>query len=178
MLKANLTERAAVGCLGCYNEGRLNFRHMDADELEEWVEGTITLCDRPTHEEYHVQDYDGLIPSHVVGEYPNYEHLIEAMRMVEDNPDTAPVAILIADDYYEEPLDPDNIQNVLCHMLAAVDSHSLDEWAMEYAIDGGIISEDHPMFSYIDWNWYAQNLLYDYSTYEYGGVTYLMPKCW
>ena len=31
-------ERIAMGCLGCYNAGRLTFKWMNADELREAIE--------------------------------------------------------------------------------------------------------------------------------------------
>ena len=32
------------------------------------------------------------------------------------------------------------------------------------------------MFSYIDWEHWAQNCMYDYHDYEYNGETYIVPN--
>jgi len=84
-------------------------------------------------------------------------------------------AVLIAHEYYGNT-DPDSVEAVLNNMLAYV--QSTDKWAMEYAIDMGIISEDHPMFSYIDWKEYAEVLLVNYRTYRCGTFTCIMPEEW
>lgn len=58
------TPRAWVGCLGCYNDGRLTGRWLDADQAQDLTDaglatenGTCTTCGA---DEFHVFDHEGL----------------------------------------------------------------------------------------------------------------------
>ena len=70
--------RVYVACLGCYNEGRLNGKWIDADEYADYEHE----CQRPTHEEYAIHDYDNM-PN--LGEYPDPEGVVETAQMVEEH---------------------------------------------------------------------------------------------
>lgn len=67
--------RVYVACLGCYNEGRLNGKWIDADEYEDYEH----KCKRPCHEEYAIHDYDTM-PD--LGEYPDPEKIVEVAEAV------------------------------------------------------------------------------------------------
>ena len=74
-----------VACLGCYNEGRLHGKWMDADELEQrwesprhWDSSTgLSQCKKPHHDEWAIHDYDG-VPN--LGEHPDIPYLIKVMQ--------------------------------------------------------------------------------------------------
>jgi antirestriction protein len=70
--------RAWVGCLACYNDGRLIGEWLDADGLED--EATLdAICQRPDHEELWVMDHENLIG----GEMSPLEAAVQA-RALED----------------------------------------------------------------------------------------------
>jgi hypothetical protein len=51
----DIVPRAWIGCLGCYNEGRLVGEWLEADDLED--EDTLAaICARPDHEELWAMD--------------------------------------------------------------------------------------------------------------------------
>lgn len=52
--------RAWVGCLACYNDGRLVGDWLDADGLED-SDTLEAICPRPDHEELWVMDHENLI---------------------------------------------------------------------------------------------------------------------
>ena len=67
--------RVYVACLGCYNEGRLNGKWVDAEEYEDYAH----KCKHPNHEEYAIHDYD-FMPN--LGEYPDVEKVVEVAEAV------------------------------------------------------------------------------------------------
>ena len=75
--------RVYVACLGCYNEGRLNGKWVDADEYEDYTHKCKHLpCPNlcfPNHEEYAIHDYD-FMPN--LGEYPDVEKVVEVAEAV------------------------------------------------------------------------------------------------
>lgn len=54
-----LQPRAWVGCLACYNSGRLVGEWLDADELED-ADSLAAICTQPEHEELWVFDQECL----------------------------------------------------------------------------------------------------------------------
>ena len=183
-------ERVAMGCLACYNEGVLAYKHMDCDELEEaWEsEGGLSLAvckadKNPLypHEEWHIQDYDGEIGrvGHYLGENPDIPELIELMKLMDDEPDRYVPAFLFATEFVGGTPTTAKVEEMADEMICIDDSmgNGIKEYFMEQAIDCGIVSEDHPVFSYIDWEWYARDCMYDYSEYNYGGDIYLVVNC-
>lgn len=53
------TPRAWVGCLGCYNGGRLIGEWLDADGLED-ADTLAAICTRPDHEELWCMDLENI----------------------------------------------------------------------------------------------------------------------
>lgn len=53
------TPRAWIGCLACYNSGRLVGEWLDADGLED-PDTLAAICTRPDHEELWAMDLDGI----------------------------------------------------------------------------------------------------------------------
>lgn len=58
MITLDSGPRVWVGCLSCYNSGRLTGDWLDVDGLEEFTVDTI--CNRPDHEEFQVMDHEGI----------------------------------------------------------------------------------------------------------------------
>lgn len=175
-------ERVALGCLSCYNEGRLTYKWLNAEQLEEaWNSGNMAkyVCDRPDdgyhiRDEWEIQDYDGEISRLRLGGWPNIENLIQMMRLMDEEPTRYVPAYLAACDRYESPT-ADQVEEVADEMYCIGDQ-SLEDYFMEQAIDCGTITEDSPIFSYIDWEHYARDCMYDYTRFDYGGDTYLLPN--
>lgn len=173
--------KVAVGCLSCYNEGRLTFKWMNVDELEEAYEsGNLAkaVCNRPDdvyhiRDEWEIQDYDGDIGRIHLGGWPNIENLIEMMRLIDDEPHIYVPAYEAAYDRYEDP-DHIQVQEVAENMLHIGDQ-SIEDYFMEQAYDCGFIKNGDPLESYIDWEHYALDQMYHYTKYEYGCETYLLP---
>ena len=181
-------QRVALGCLGCYNEGRLAFRWFNAEQLEIiWEEGdmkydcmTEAVCkqDDPTHEEWMIQDYDGEINRLNLGEHPFIENLIAHMKNIEEfEPSTYVPAYLLTGNYIS-PITPSGVEEMMDEM-EVIDRHNLGDWAYELCEDTGYLDGDgkgapqgwHPM-NYIDWKWVAKDMLHDYTYIEYGDYYY------
>ena len=175
-------ERVALGCLSCYNEGRLTFKWLNADELEEAHEsGNLAkaVCSRPDtiyhiRDEWEIQAYDGEINRLRLGGWPNIENLIEMMRLIDDEPDKYAVACEAAIDRYESPT-ADQVEEV-ADMMIYVGEESLEDYFMEYAYDCGYIKNGDYWESHINWEGYAQEKMLGYTEYTYGGDTYLLPR--
>lgn len=72
--------RVCIQCLGCYNEGKLNFKWYNRDELRENLDD-LNPCKKPLHEEYMMADFEGLKN---FGEYPDYEKVLEIMDLTDE----------------------------------------------------------------------------------------------
>lgn len=153
--------RAWVGCLACYNEGRL---------VGEWVEAvdadTFTPCQRADHEEWWVMDHEGLPIS---GECSPTEatRWAEWLSEVEEWQRGAVLAWVDLGNYFT---DKDGLP-----ILSDFDEAYCGEWDSfrEYAEDlaescGYLPSGDdvraNPLLSYINWDAWARDLAYDYNT--------------
>jgi len=184
-----IENKVAVGCLSCYNEGRLTFRWMNADELEEANEsGNLAkaVCNRPDdiyhiRDEWEIQDYDGDIGRLRLGGWPNIENLIQMMRLMDEDPTRYVVAYEAAVDHYENPT-ADQVEEI-ADMMIHIDIYSgnmftdsVQEYFMEQAYACGDIKNGDPMESYIDWEHYARDQMFNYTRYEYGDEIYLIDR--
>ena len=175
-------QRVALGCLSCYNEGRLTYKWLNADELEEAHEsGNLAkaVCSRADtiyhiRDEWEIQDYDGEIGRLRLGGWPNIENLIQMMRLIDNDPDKYAVACIAAYDVCESPT-ADEVEEI-ADMLMYVGDQSLEDYFMEQAYDCGDIKNGDPMESFIDWEHYARDQMYHYTRFDYGGDTYLLPN--
>ena len=177
-ITTNDVSKVWVGCIGCYNEGTLVGKWMTADQVEEAWESdgglTSAVCTKPLHEEWRIHDYDGPIASCYREEHPDIEELTSVMEMLDEDPDYAVAVMVLRDKYGEVTAEKlYDVGNEVIHIGYRMD---LKDYFMEQAIDCGYIKEDDMMFSYIDWEWYAQNCMYDYSEYEYDGSLYIVPN--
>lgn len=74
--------RVCIQCLGCYNEGKLNFKWMDAEELRENLHD-LNPCKKPHHEEYMMADAEDYTLIDEFGEYPDYARMLVIMDLIE-----------------------------------------------------------------------------------------------
>ena len=175
-------ERVALGCLSCYNEGRLTYKWLNAVQLEEaWKSGNMAkyVCDRPDdgyhiREEWEIQDYDGEISRLGLGGWPNIENLISMMTLMDIDPSRYVPAYEAACDRYDNPT-AEQVEEV-ADELYYVGDQSLEDYFMEQAYVCGDIKNGDPMESYIDWEHYARDQMYHYSEFNYGGDIYLLPR--
>ena len=175
--------RIALGCLSCYNDGRLTYKWMNADELEEAHEsGNLAkaVCNRPDtiyhiRDEWEVQDYDGDIGRLRLGGWPNIENLIQMMRLMDEEPTKYVPAYLAACDRYSNKPTADQVEEV-ADMMMYVGDQSLEDYFMEQAYDDGYIKNGDYWESHIDWKDYAQEQMHHHSEFNYGGDTYLLPN--
>jgi len=178
--------KVAVGCLSCYNDGRLTYEWMNADELEEAYGGkglAQTVCKQPVTiyhnpEEWEIQDYDGDIGRLRLGGWPNIENLIQMMRLMDEDPTRYVPAYEAAvgrySDTNENPT-ADQVEEV-ADMMMCVGDQSLADYFMEMAYDCGDINNGDHWESYIDWEHYARDQMFHYDRFDYGGDTYLLPN--
>ena len=174
--------KVAVGCLACYNDGRLTFKWLNVDELEEAYEGkglAQTVCKQPVTiyhnpEEWEIQDYDGDIGRLRLGGWPNIENLIQMMRLMDEEPTKYVVAYEAAVDHYQNPT-ADQVEDVADRMMWVGDVE-LKDYFMEMAYSYGYIDDDFPMALYIDWEEYARHQMFHYTEYKYGTDTYLIDR--
>ena len=163
-LSRTIAPKVYVACLGCYNEGRLHGKWMDADELEEEWERELTIaegrcftsgfypmtaCKKPHHDEWAIHDYDG-VPN--LGEHPDIPNLIVVMQAVEEH--GKPFL-----EWFN--LDPHNkshhddlgeaFQEAYCGHY-----ESKEDFAEDFAESMGYIDSDssNPLWRYIDFDWY------------------------
>ena len=176
-------ERVALGCLGCYNEGRLAFKWLNAEQLKTiWEKGdmeydcmTKAVCKQsdPTHEEWMIQDYDGEINRLNLGEHPDIEDLIVHMENIESFEASSYVPAYLLTDNYKNKITPADVEETMNEM-EVIDRFNLDDWAYELCVDGGYFKESDGWtpIHYIDWKWVAKDLLMDYTYIEYGEYYY------
>jgi antirestriction protein len=181
-------ERVALGCLGCYNEGVLAFKWLTGDQLcavmhsEEM--GSIPIAqfvcksDDPTHEEWHIQDYDGDISRLRLSENPDLDKLVQHLEHLEFHPEYIPAWLLEDDSCGMADPEPNDVLEVMENMVR-IDRFNLGDWAHQYCEDCGLLDNKpinqyndwHPNM-YIDWERVAQDLLMDEHYIEYGEYYY------
>tara|TARA_R100000700_G_C3177195_1_gene152277 strand:- start:2071 stop:2634 length:564 start_codon:yes stop_codon:yes gene_type:complete len=175
-------ERVALGCLSCYNEGRLTYKWLNAEQLEEaWNSGNMAkyVCDRPDdgyhiRDEWEIQDYDGEISRLRLGGWPNIENLISMMMLMDEDPSRYVPAYEAALNHYGDEPTAEQVEEVADNLIYVGDQ-SLADYFMGLAYDCGLIKNGDPMESYIDWEHYARDQMYHYSEFNYGGDIYLLP---
>ena len=181
--------KVCLQCMGCYVNGRYSHKWLNADELEEayekldvpiedhptWVEPILSLSQQVCKDvacfsdEWMIADYDGIS---LGSEHPHIPTLIGVMRFYGDtNGGTAAeAAIRLYWDNSTNPLSSEETRDAITevwHHLQEVDvgwDATKADWGMEQAESMGLISSDHPLYSYIDFEQYADALLHDYYT--------------
>lgn len=161
------TPRAWVGCLACYNEGRL---------VGAWVDGieanTARPCPNPTHEERHVFDHEGFGDA-LKGECGPYEAqaIAEVLRDLDSEQDGDALRAYAA-----------NMGEDLV-MWQSWEEHARDcfrgtfsdflDYAEQYIDDSGMMDGwPQEARNYFDVQAFARDLAHDYWTWDApnGGV--------
>ena len=172
-------ERIAMGCLGCYNDGRLTFKWMNADELREAIEvGVVkSVCSRPhCGDEWHIQDYDGEIGrfSSDFGEWPDLEQLADIMDLVDEHGQRYVAGIEAAMQHHGRSIPTVEQVEEAVDLLYYIGEYESDikDFFMEWAYSTGDMTEGHPMESYIDWDDYARDMMHHYTRIDLQHSTY------
>jgi len=162
--------RVYVACLGCYNEGVLHGKWMDADELEsEWLhcdlheDGSypMTRCKKLHHEEWAIHDSEYIRCS----EHTDINGLIDTMRAFEEHGDGFREWYNHCPSHadWDDPVEAwqDRYQGEYDSKKAFA-----EEWAelCEY------INDDNPLLRYVDWDWYWRADLRHHFTFSNGHV--------
>ena len=170
------TPRVYVACLGCYNEGVLHGKWMDADELEsEWErEGRcftsgfypMTACKKLYHDEWAIHDSEYIQCS----EHPDINDLVNTMRAFEEHGDGFREWYNHCGEQYGDPVEAweDRYQGEYDSEKAFA-----EEWAEMcgyLSLLEGKVGEYNPLLRYIDFEWYWNADLRHHFTYSNGHV--------
>ena len=152
--------RVWVGCLACYNEGRLIGEWFDADscpqdedEFNEAVPGHKKIRQLNPHEELWVFDHEN---SPKDGEYSPMDAQQYAEWMGDADPDVLRAWLANGNDF-----DEDTVEAMDEAYQGDYDSDS--DFAQSTAEDLGLINEEASWpYTCIDWEHAARELMYDY----------------
>lgn len=100
-LHTDYTPRAWVGCLGCYNEGRLTGAWLELDEGLELSPVLEAICTRPDHEELWCFDVENLGSSEEMSVAEALERA-EAMRELIEAAENRGLPVPVALQYVED----------------------------------------------------------------------------
>lgn len=145
-----------VGCLACYNEGRLVGEWVDASECVEYVP-----CTREGHNEWWVFDHEAgsLIPGEC-----SPQHAADVADALQNMGDTVPLPVIAAycDNFHEDVLtvDIDLVEEAYEGEWQTWRAYA-DDAADEYVLAG---REDDTLARYFDYEAWARDLAHDYWT--------------
>jgi antirestriction protein len=153
--------RAWVGCLACYNEGRLVGEWVDAVDAE-----TFTPCQRVDHEEWWCMDHEGLPVSGECSPMEATRWAVWLSEVVEWQRG----AVLAWVDLGGYSTDTDGLP-----ILSDFDEAYCGEWdsfreyAENLAEECGYVPtcddvEGNPLLAYVDWDAWTRDLAHDYGT--------------
>lgn len=159
------TLRVWVGCLACYNSGRLHGAWEDAQDAVAWE------CDKADHEETWCFDSD---TPWIQGECSPHEAGV-----------IAEAVYLLSDD-----IPADVVREYLAGMNESVTTYTRDigdsyrgEWDSWGDFANGLADEllgdvpsDSLLARYFDYEAFARDLAYDYQTVEHDGITYVFEN--
>jgi len=174
----NSDENIAMGCLGCYAEGRLVFKWISYEQLvdEDGVIHTgrglckLAGCTHEHHDEWHIQDYDGIN----LGENPDIQHLYSLFEYLDGDDDRDAILLACQSQYSTTEEMSDNVQDVKDSLYYVGKYHSdIVRYFMDDAYDTGIAHEDNPLLNYVDWEHYARNMMHHYTKIETKDGIYL-----
>jgi len=150
------------------------------------AEPTMKIGDRVfpvIHEEWHIADYDGAISSMNLGENPSISKLVAMMKNIERDDDEEELYIAAYKIYHDNYNVGEHSVAEMCEKareiaedLYHVGDLSLKDHFMEEAYMLGDIKDGDIWESYIDWEHYAQNQMYNYQKVEVNDATYLYQR--
>lgn len=166
-----------VASLADYNAGRLLgcWIELDtaptADEISEQIQEMLKSSKEPVAEDWAIHDTDE-IPSGLVGEFTS---LAELERLGDAIAKHGLAAVDAAADIY--PGDIEGCATLLENGWSEYEAGSSGGWSAraEYAYEfaEGMISDDNPLFGYVDWDRYGRDLLTDLTSTERNGTLYI-----
>jgi antirestriction protein len=140
---------------------------------------SVELCERckgtgklPSSEEYAIHDHEGF-PRGLVGEYTPLSEIADLEeKLGELNDDDEIEAFMI----YVNDLKSGDIKDVTVAQFREAYRGKWDstkDFAEDWAVETGLIDDQHPMFSYIDWEHYWNGDLRHNGFYEENGHFFL-----
>jgi antirestriction protein len=157
MMTTTDTMRAWVGCLACYNDGRLVGEWVDAPDAD-----TCVPCERPGHEEWWVMDHEGLP---IDGECsPAYATAMAALVSEVEEWRRGAVLAWIREGNYST--DVDGLPVLSDFDEAYQGEYDSDrDYAQTLAEDSGLVPEEYTWpVSCIDWGQATYELMMDHYT--------------
>lgn len=139
----------------------------------------VDLCGRcrgvgklPSSEEYAIHDHEGF-PRGLIGEYTPLSEIADLEeKLSELDSDDQIEAFMI----YVNDLKSGDIKDVTVEQFREAYRGKWDstkDFAMDWAVETGLIDDQHPMFSYIDWEHYWEGDLRHNGFYEENGHFFL-----
>ena len=159
--------RAWIGCLACYNDGRLVGKWLDTDELEDL--DTATICPIFNHEEFWVMDHEGLPISGECSISEAYRYGV-AVKLVAEQAEYSNIPLVVALQYVEDSniTNPDNWPDVRDDYRGVAESEQ--DYVLEYLEESGI---ELPSWVQVDWRNTFEELTEGMSTYRHDGGFYV-----
>lgn len=143
------------------------------------AEGGETACPRckgekqlPASEEYAIHDHEGF-PKGLIGEYTSMSEIADLEEKLGDLDDDDLIEAFMI---YVNDLKSGDIKDVTVEQFREAYRGKWDstkDFAMDWAVETGLIDDQHPMFSYIDWEHYWEGDLRHNGFYEDSGHFFL-----
>jgi antirestriction protein len=149
--------RVWVGCLACYNDGRLVGEWVDAVDAD-----TFTPCERPDHEEWWCLDHEGLP---IDGECsPMYAAALADLLSATGEPTRSALMAWIREGNYSTDVEGlpvlSDFDDAYCG-----EYDSPRDYAQTYAEECGLVPEEYVWpTSCIDWEQATRELMMDHYT--------------
>ena len=162
--------RAWIGCLGCYNSGRLNGRWMDADDAEE-VGGK---CDRCFSDEWWCFDVENVLK---VREISPAEFVRDARlaEVIDEHPNADALRVWVAGDFRynveQRDFDPVDIIDTFEQSFDG-EFETFADFAYEWADNYLGKSDEADAVLVIDWEATGRNLADGYNVVRHDGSLY------
>jgi len=168
------TPAAWVGCLACYNDGRLVGQWIDTEELLDL--DTAQICARKDygqqHEEFWVMDHEGLMISGECSIDEAYRHGVAATQIAEDAAESN-IPLSVAMEYVKDS----NVSDPECFPSIADNFHGIAEspqdYVLEYAENCGV---DIPSWLTVNWQDSFDNLTDGCTKIDHEGDIYVFSN--
>lgn len=159
--------RAWIGCLACYNNGRLVGEWLDTDELEDL--DTSTICPIFNHEEFWVMDHEGLPISGECSISEAYRYGV-AVKLVAEQAEERDIPLVVAMEYVEglNLTNPEDWPNVADDYQGM--SEGEQDYVEEFLENCGITL---PSWVHVNYRDSFEELTMDCATIRSGGDLYV-----
>lgn len=162
------TPRAWVGCLGCYNEGRLTGAWLELDEGLDLSPVLAAICTRPNHEELWCFDVENLGSSEEMS-VPEALERAEAMRGLLEAAESRGLPVPVALQYVENSnCKPGSWPDVADAFQCSVEDEA--DYVLEYLENSGI---ELPSWLHVDYRGSFEDLTSGMTSIRYEGELYL-----